>query len=208
MHYIHWQIGRQSWNIEHNLFGFEESLCFCALQWIWFTKSGDKVEANSNGLAFDWGEGKSGYMKVEMDKGSVEGMPWGSAHLTCCLKFFLGVIEWRGKGTLLQLATCASCLKDELNPLVESCSAPFTTDGAYRPILVKMPHGKLEDVNAKLVLSYRCDLSLCLIATSERFKWPFHLSGLFSSGFWTGPCGKEGNEMLPVKERWLWSNTS
>lgn len=60
---------------------------------------------------------------------------------------------------------------------------------------------KLEDMNAKLVLSYRCDLSLCLIAVSERLKWPFDLSGLFSSGFWSGPWGKEGNEMFPMKER-------
>lgn len=66
-----------------------------------------------------------------------------------------------------------------------------------------MPRVKLEEVNTKFVLSYRCDLSLFLIAMSERLKWPFDLYGLFPSGFWTGPSlgGREGNEMLPVKER-------
>lgn len=83
---------------------------------------------------------------------------------------------------------------------MKPCSAPFTTDGAYRPILDKMPHVKLEEVNTKLVLVYRYDLSLCLIAMSERLKWPFDLLGLFSSGFCTGPCGKEGNEVLPVRK--------
>lgn len=62
---------------------------------------------------------------------------------------------------------------------------------------------KLEQMNAKLAPSNRCDLSLLLIAMSERLKWPFDFSGLFSGGFWTGPCGKEGNEMLPVKGRGL-----
>lgn len=49
----------------------------------------------------------------------------------------------------------ASCLRDELNPLVKFCSAPFTTEGAT---LDKMPHVKLEEVNTKLVLAYGCDL--------------------------------------------------
>lgn len=135
-----------------------------------------------------------------MDKGRVEGMPWGSAHLTCCLEFLFRGDRAKGEGDT-SVYDCASCLRDELNPLVEFCSAPFTTDGAYRPILNKMPHVKLQEVNSKLVLAYGCDLSLFLIATSERPKWPFDFSGLFSSGFWTEPCGKEGNEMLPVKER-------
>lgn len=67
-------------------------------------------------------------MAVEMDKGGVQGVPWGSAHLTCCLESLFGCNRVKGKGT-----ACASCLRDELNPLVKSCSAPFTTEGPTDP---------------------------------------------------------------------------
>lgn len=67
------------------------------------------MEANSNGLAFDWGEGNCGSVNVEMGKGSVEGMPWASAHLTCCLEsLFRGN---RVKGTQLQCVTVPPVLE-------------------------------------------------------------------------------------------------
>lgn len=37
-------------------------------------------------------------MNVEMGKGGVEGMPWGSAHLTGCLKFLFRCDGVKGEG--------------------------------------------------------------------------------------------------------------
>lgn len=36
-------------------------------------------------------------MNAEMDKGGVEGMPWASAHLTCCLKFLFRCNRVKGE---------------------------------------------------------------------------------------------------------------